>query len=284
MIDLHTHSRSSDGEYLPAELVRLAAAEGITVMALTDHDTISGLSEAMEEARKIGGIEVIPGIEISVQDVHQTHILGYGVDADSAELKQFYEDNRTHRLRRRERLLQLLHEEGIDITLEDILRINNGKSAGRPHFAKALTELGYTSSVQEAFDRYLETPKFHIIERPKPTAAEGIAMIRRAGGIAVLAHPYSMKLEGKALCEKIEELISYGLCGIECYYSTHTPQQMEAYCKIARRYGLICTCGSDYHGPTMKPDIMLGRGREDSLVHAHVPEEEILAALYSLIG
>ena len=280
MIDLHLHSTCSDGQDTPEELVKIAADAGIDVMALTDHDTIKGLDRAKRTAEELG-VGFIPGIEISVQGGKELHILGYGVDSDSDILHQFYESNVEHRLNRRDRFIELFNKAGIPITLEKIYESNKGKSTGRSHFAKTLVDMGYASSVQDAFDRYLTTPEFYCIERPKPTAQEGIDMIKSAGGIPVLAHPYLLKLEDKPFRELLEKLISYGLRGIECNYSKHTPEQMEYYCSIASEYGLLRTCGSDYHGLDVKPDIHPGSGRGNSLIEAEVPEKEILTALFN---
>lgn len=283
MIDLHTHSRCSDGQDSPEELVAAAAAAGVTVMALTDHDTINGIPAARKAAKQYG-IQLISGIEISVQGGHELHILGYGVHDEDSGLHTFYEENRQMRQQRRQRMLEMLNAAGIPITLEDICRVNHGKSSGRPHFARTLVTMGYADSVQDAFDRYLATPDFYRIERPKPTPEEGIEMIRRAGGVAVLAHPYTLNLADAPFRSLLCRLISHGLCGMECYYSKHTPEQMQYYTAVAREYGLLCTCGSDYHGSGVKPDIFLGSGYHDSLLHAQVPEEEILQRLYEAIA
>lgn len=265
MVDLHLHSRCSDGQDTPEELVHIAADAGITVMALTDHDNINGIERAQRTAEKLG-IDFISGIEISAQGNRELHILGYGVDPESTELKQFYEDNRTHRINRRDRLIELFNKAGIPITLEKICEVNGGQSTGRPHIARTLIEMGYAEDMQDAFDRYLKTPEFYCAERPKPTAQEGIAMIRRAGGVAVMAHPYLLRLEDKPFRELLEKLISFGLCGIECYYSEHTPEDVAYYRAVADEYGLIYTIGSDYHGPDMKPDIHIATGMNGSLI------------------
>lgn len=283
MIDLHTHSQCSDGQDTPEELVRSAAAAGITVLALTDHDNINGVPVARRTAETLG-IRLISGIEISVQGAKELHILGYGVDEMDKGLHDFYEENRRLRIRRRDLLLKQLNAAGVPITLEDICRINNGKNSGRPHFARTLVAMGYADSIQDAFDRYLTTPEYYAIERPKPAPEEGIAMIRRAGGVAVLAHPYILKLEDTAFRSLLRQLISYGLQGIECYYSKHTPEEMQYYAAIAEEYGLLKTCGSDYHGPSIKPDIQLGSGCEGSLLYADIPEEEIIRQLDQAIA
>jgi len=159
MIDLHMHSTCSDGQNKPEKLVEIAAAAGITTMALTDHDTINGLERASARASQLG-IDFIPGIEIGSQGGRELHILGYGVDCNDKGLKSFYEDNRIHRITRRDKFIELLNKLGIEITAEYIADVNDGKSTGRPHIARALVNLGYAESVDEAFKKYLQTPEF----------------------------------------------------------------------------------------------------------------------------
>lgn len=278
MIDLHMHSTCSDGQNKPEELVKIAAAAGITTMALTDHDTVNGLGRASKAADELG-IDFIPGIEIGSSGGHELHILGYGVDCNDKGLKDFYEDNRIHRISRRDRFIELLNKAGIPITAEYIADVNDGKSTGRPHIARALVNMGYAESVEDAFKKYLQTPEFYGCDRPKPDYAVSIKMIKNAGGVAVLAHPYTLKLEDEEFRQLLNKLVMSGLCGIECYYSKHTLKQMKYYRDIADEYGLIFTCGSDYHGPDVKPDILPGRGYNDSLINANVPESEIIERL-----
>lgn len=278
MIDLHMHSTCSDGQDKPEKLVEIAAAAGITTMALTDHDTINGLERASARASQLG-IDFIPGIEIGSQGGRELHILGYGVDCNDKGLKSFYEDNRINRITRRNKFIELLNKSGIAITAEYIADVNDGKSTGRPHIARALVNMGYAGSVDEAFKKYLQTPEFYSCDRPKPDYSVSIEMIRNAGGVAVLAHPYTLCLDDMEFRLLLKKLVMSGLCGIECYYSRHTPEQIEYYRNIADEYGLIFTCGSDYHGPDVKPDILLGRGYNDSLIKANVPEDEIIERL-----
>lgn len=282
MIDLHMHSTCSDGQDKPEELVKIAAAAGIKVMSLTDHDTINGLERAGNTAEMLG-IEFIPGIEISSQGGRELHILGYGISHEDKGLRDFYEGNRTHRLKRRDKFIELLNYAGVPITLERICSVNDGKSTGRPHIARTLVDMGYAESVEDAFKKYLQTPEFYKFDRPKPESAESIRMIRNAGGIAVLAHPYTLNLEDKEFRQLLEKLISEGLCGIECYYSKHTAEQTLYYRKIADEYGLIFTCGSDYHGPDVKPDIKPGTGCNGSLTRENVPEDEIIKRIRAII-
>ena len=197
MIDLHIHTTCSDGQFSPEETIRMAHQAGVTVAAVTDHDTVSGIVAASAAAVACG-MTFFPGIEISVQGGKELHILGYGVHPDSDVLHQFCAKHAADRTERCGKMLAYLQKKGAAITLEDVRRCNQGKTSGRPHFARTLVELGYASSVQDAFEKYLTTPEFYArVERPKPTPEEGIRVIRSAGGVAVLAHPHQLKLESR---------------------------------------------------------------------------------------
>lgn len=282
MIDLHMHSKISDGQDEPEKLVQIAAEAGISVMALTDHDTISGITRAREAAERLG-MGFIPGIEVSARDNRELHILGYGVRENDDGLIRFYNENRNHRMARRDRLIDLFNKNGIPITLQKIEEVNDGKSSGRPHIARTLVVMGYAESVNDAFERYLKTPEYYCLERPKPWARDAISMIRQAGGVAVLAHPFSLKLTDKPFRAMLCQLIESGLKGIECYYSRHTMEEVQYYRAVADEYGLFCTIGSDYHGPQMKPEIKPGTGKNGSLLFAEAYEQETLSNLRSAI-
>lgn len=270
-MDLHTHTTCSDGQYTPEELVKRAGKLGICALAITDHDAISGTERGRNAAKVFPELEIFSGIEISAKENPQLHILGYGIDGNHPDLQAYIEKNKRLRMGRRERMLAFLQEKGVSLTLEEVMAANDGRSSGRPHFAKAMLEKGIVSSVEEAFDRYLATPEYlQRVERPKPTAVESIQMIRKAGGVAVLAHPAKLKLESSAFLELLSVLCETGLQGIEAYYSTHSKKEMAWYCKIAKQYGLFCTCGSDFHGEIIKPEIALGTGKNGSLF---LPEE-----------
>ena len=265
MIDLHIHTTYSDGQYAPAETLQLAKQSGVTVAAITDHDTVSGLGEAETAARELG-LQFFPGIEISVQNRTELHILGYGIDRTNQALHRFCQDHAKERQERSTRLLAYLEKCGAPVTLEEVRQYNHGKTSGRPHFARALVEKGYASSIQDAFDRYLTTPEFYAhVERPKPTPEEGIAVIRQAGGVAVLAHPPQLRLENAELDALVGKLCAQGLQGIEAYYSRHTPEQTRFYLQLAEKHHLLVTCGSEFHGPQIKPEILPGTGIRNSL-------------------
>ena len=258
MFDLHIHTTFSDGQYTPEEIVKLAADAGITVLSITDHDSVAGLASGKAAADKMG-IKFINGIEISCQVHRELHILGYGIDYNEPALLNTCLNFAKLREERAHRIIDFLCERGISISLDEVRKIALGSAViGRPHFAQVLVNHGYVATIREAFDKYLAAAEFDKIERPKPTAEEGIALIAKAGGIPVLAHPALLKLDSSAEEELIKRLMGFGLKGIECLYSLHTLEQTEYYCSLAEKYDLLITGGSDFHGEKIKPEIKMG--------------------------
>ncbi|WP_139490133.1 PHP domain-containing protein [Brevibacillus dissolubilis] len=243
--DLHSHTVASDGSCQPAENVRIAKEQGLAALAITDHDTVAGVAEAIEAGKELG-IEVIPGVEISTaakgQDIH---VLGYFVPYDQESFREKLTGLRDVRHQRNIQLIKRLNELGVEITLEDVYRRKTGpdKNIGRPHIAEELMEKGYVESVAEAFDKYLgKTGSAYVnVERISPQQA--IDLIKKSGGAAVLAHPGLYDDD-----ELVEELIVYGLDGIEAYHPDNSPEQVKEYERLADEYGLIRTGGSDFHG------------------------------------
>ncbi len=265
MTDLHLHTTASDGQFSPSETIRMAWEAGVRTVAVTDHDTVLGVAEAATAAAQYG-MQFFSGIEISVKGAAELHILGYGVDPKNPKLLAFCREQEQNRKDRIVRMLEYLKKCGAPLTQAEVEQANNGKATGRPHFARALVQKGYVASVQEAFDRYLTTPEYdRTVERPKPTPADGIAVLQQAGGVAVLAHPYLLHLEEAELAALLVQLKSLGLKGIEAYYSRHTQAQTALYLRLAAQEGLIVTCGSDFHGPGVKPDIAPGTGIHGNL-------------------
>lgn len=267
MLDLHTHSTASDGQYSPAALVQLAARKGVTTLALTDHDTTAGLAEA-EQAAAQCGIRLIAGIELDTKYPGvrgNFHMLGYGIDPQHPALAAQCADFAAQRQARAERIFTYLESFGIRLDREKVFGYAGDGVIARPHFARVMLESGYVAEIQEAFDRYLDTPEFQTIDRPKPHPREAIQTIRQAGGIPVLAHPFQLKLGERDLPSLLRELKEYGLGGLECYYSTHTAQQTEMLLALAEQYGLCITGGSDFHGEKIKPQIALATGIDNTL-------------------
>ena len=247
-IDLHTHSSFSDGSLSPRELVQLAKERRLRAIALTDHDTVAGLEEALEAGNELG-VEVVPGVEISAQYPPGTmHILGYYVHASQPELLGALKKLQQARAARNPKIIQRLQALGLEITTTEVLDLSGGQ-VGRPHIAKALLNKGYVSSIDEAFSRYLRKGAVAYVEKFRFPPKEAIALIRRAGGIAVLAHPFTLGMDkAEELALLVHELAEMGLEGIEVFYPGHTEKMVVIYEDIAKRLGLVCTGGSDFHG------------------------------------
>lgn len=254
--DLHTHSNLSDGTESPIEIVRKAKHEGICLLAITDHDTLFGVKGAMEEGKRIG-LRVISGIEFNTKYTGELHMLGFGIDIENKALMEaalFAKDARENRNRLiYEKLVSL----GYDISKD--YKQSRGTTT-RLNFALALRDAGFCSSVKDAFDTLLSpgAPAFVSTDRISPEHA--IQLIKGAGGTAVLAHP--CKLQGDS-AELIRRLVSSGLDGLEVYYPRSTEVQTEQFLNIAKQYGLMVTCGSDYHGDN-RPSVSLGCAWRDT--------------------
>ena len=256
-IDLHTHSNCSDGSMSPSELVLHAAEKGLAAIALTDHDTVDGIKEAVAKGKECG-IEVVPAIEFSARSKTLTHILGFYIDEDNAQLRYVLGEIVDLRRERNVMTAKLLQELGFDVTLEEAAAIAPGGIIGRAHYAKLLMDKGYTSSVKESFDKYLAAGKPAYFTNQKLEAKCIIETIHAAGGVAFLAHPHQMKL-GDKLEDYVKELVSYGLDGMEGYYSEYDEKMQTEYQAMAARYGLALSGGTDFHGE-MKPHISIGKG------------------------
>ena len=257
-VDLHTHTTASDGSCTPFELVSMANQVGLVALAITDHDTIDGLSEGLQAAKQYG-MEVIPGVEISTEFRDEMHILGYYIDRTSQQLQEGLIMLQEFRNERNPRIIKRLAELGVPVTMEDIEKQAGGKVIGRPHIAQALMKKGYVESVNDAFSRFLARGKVAYFPKEKLTPSQGVRLIADAGGIPVLAHPKDLKLTEWELDAVIKDLKAHGLQGIEVWYSTHTEAETIQYLKLAKKYDLAATGGSDYHGFS-KPAISLGKG------------------------
>ncbi len=252
-VDLHAHTTASDGTLAPAQLVQRASRLGLKVLAITDHDTVAGIPEALA-AGAIHGVEIIPGVEINT-DVPgaEVHVLGYFVDHRHEELNERLALIREGRVGRAKRMAEVLTGMGAPIRFERILEIAGEGSVGRPHVAQALVEAGHVSSYGQAFDQYIGRNSPAYVEREKFTPAEACALICRAGGLPVFAHPVFFDRYGK-IKERFDEsgllpeMISQGLAGIEVYYNGYDAITIEQLLGVARRHHLIVTGGTDFHG------------------------------------
>jgi 3',5'-nucleoside bisphosphate phosphatase len=258
--DLHMHTNHSDGTLNPVELARLAKAQNLDAVALTDHDTVTGLAELVEEVNKLG-IEAIPGVELSAKFFPGTlHILGYGFDPQGP-IRQKLEQFQKARAERNPQILKKLKELGMPLTLEEVKKLSGAKNQiGRPHIAQALAAKGYVASYEEAFDKYLTKGGPAYINKAGWSAQECIDLIHESGGVAVIAHPVQMKLQGMELRQKLKELVDMGMDGIEVVHPDHSPEDQALFISLAEEFGLLPTGGSDFHGDH-KPGIQLGQGR-----------------------
>jgi len=271
LIDLHSHTNESDGTSSPAQLIEEAVRAGVTVLGITDHDTFAGYDQATGAARA-AGVELICGIELSTK-LHgrSVHLLGYFPTTESlGDFREWILDLQASRRERNVRLAARLRELGFDITVEEAEARGRGMT-GRPHFAEIMVEKGYVKNLRQAFDDYLDESATGYVYRREPQFAEGIAAIRKAGGIASLAHP--VRVHGN-VPEMMPELCGSGLNAIEAYHSDHDSRDTELYLELARRYDLLVTGGSDFHGDA-KPGVKLGTGYEGNL---RVPDD-VLARL-----
>jgi hypothetical protein len=255
-VDFHIHTTASDGQYSPTEVVKMAKNNDLKCIAITDHDTINGLEEAYE-AGKQNRIRVLGGVEFGAEEHRYLHILGLDIDRSSPDLQKLCWELEKSRNERKYRIIEYLKEKDIVVSLDEVEEIAGGNIIARPHFAQVLVNKGYVKTTREAFDKYLDTEEYQRIERKKAKVKECIEAIHKAKGKAVLAHPYQLKFEDAQLDELVKELVSYGLDGIECYYPLHSEIQTEYYLKLARKYNLIISAGSDFHGEKVKPDIKL---------------------------
>jgi hypothetical protein len=274
--DIHLHSTASDGHFSPAELVSLAVNLGLEVISLTDHDTVDGIAPALAAAAEFPQLEVIPGIELSTDTPHnEVHILGYFIDYQDSELRERLSRLRHSREIRAQKMVAKLANLGIEIDWQRVQQLAGSGSFGRPHLAQAMLEKGYISSNKEAFLRYIGRDGPAYVEREKLTPSEAVAMIVKANGLPVLAHP--REIDG--LEALITQLQKEGLVGMEAYYNGYSPQTVRYLASIAHKYNLIACGGSDYHG-------LPGNTGETPIGGVNLPEESLrrLRALHQNQG
>jgi predicted metal-dependent phosphoesterase TrpH len=279
MIDLHAHTTASDGTLTPQDLVDLAAAKGLRVLAVTDHDTVDGIPAALERGKQ-GRLEVIPGIELGAKwnGDGQMHILGYYIRSDDPPLLDRLHWLRAQRRERGLRMVRRLNELGIPLSWERVMQLAGAAPIGRPHLARALLDSGHVESISEAFSLYLSSGAPGYIEKAELPPAEAIGLIRGAGGVPVLAHPTTLKLSGSKLEACVEHLAGQGLAGIEVYWPKHTEAEKASYERLGARLNLVATMGSDFHGSN-KPAIELGMGFTEG-----VDVDDMLRTLKSRAG
>jgi hypothetical protein len=244
LVDLHLHTTCSDGRLTPAQLVELLAGRGLQVVAITDHDSTEGLAPALEAAKRFPHLSIIPGIELST-DIpgNEVHVLGYFIRYSDAGFQETLREFRDGRVDRAREMVSKLAALGVSVEWERVLELANGGSVGRPHVAQAMVEKGYITYPQEAFTQYIGRNGPAYAERSKLTPAEAVSLIRSVGGLPVLAHPREVDNVESLL----PELKAAGLVGMEVYYGTYTPSEVQALAALAAREALIPCGGSDYH-------------------------------------
>jgi len=269
--DLHLHTTASDGRAAPAEVVRAMAGLGFAVVSITDHDEVSGVAEAIEAGRACG-VEVIPGVELSTElNDREVHILGYYIDRDASALGEVLAACRDHRQKRMDTMVEKLAAVGVPVDVEAVRALAGEGAIGRPHLAQALVEAGHVRSVNEAFSRYLARGRPAYAPKWKLSPAEACALVRRIGGVPVLAHPVLLKDD-----TLVPTLIEAGVLGIEAYYSYCPVETTARYVRMAEAAGLLVTGGSDCH---QEPgNVLMGRVR---LAYARV---EALRARWEALG
>jgi len=259
LIDLHTHSRASDGSCIPSELVALAAQAGLSAVALTDHDTLAGLAEARKAGARYG-LEVVPGVELSVADgVRSIHIVGLFLPDREGPLSEALTTLRAKRHDRNRQILAKLKQLGIPVEYEAVTALAQG-AVGRPHIAQVLLSMGAVGSFKEAFSRYLGNHGQAYVPKAKLELARAMELLHAEGALVILAHPYMLGQSGRSLIDTVTRYRDLGLDGIEVFYTEHSQAQTLEYLALAKRLDLALSGGSDFHG-TAKPGVELGRGR-----------------------
>jgi predicted metal-dependent phosphoesterase TrpH len=265
VIDLHTHTTCSDGTDSPRELVNKAIVQGLHILGISDHDTTSGWEEATQTLR--GSLQLALGAEISclTHDGISVHMLGMLFDPKHAEMQQVLEETRDGRLPRMRKMIEKMREEGMDISIEDVEKaMPAGATMGRPHLADALVAKKIVKSRDEAFIDLLHNDSRFYVSHAAPTPAEAIALIRRAGGVAVIAHPFASHRGQILQSEDFAELVAAGLNGIEVDHRDQNPDERAMLRVIARELDLVVTGSSDYHGT----------GKLNSLAENHTHREQ----------
>lgn len=261
-VELHCHSTASDGTLPPREVVRLAKQSNLTALALTDHDTVGGCAEARDEAEKLG-IDFLCGIEISAEHPAPgtMHLLGYGIDPENPALKNLTETLLAGRDNRNPRIVAKLNEMGVAVTMREWEDEASGGVLGRPHLAAILVRKGYVSSIKHAFDKYIGQGAPAYFDKERLTPRQAFERIAASGGVPVLAHAIQLRTANDAQLERVvKDLVDIGLAGIEVLHSDHDEAWVEKCTRLADKFGLIKTGGSDFHG-TNKKDIALGSAR-----------------------
>ncbi len=281
-IDLHIHSTASDGTLSPPELLDLAQNLNLGAIAITDHDTLDGSKEALAygiptSIKFLTGIEMSAGPPPSFFCPGSFHILGYAFDIDDPVLNRSLSLLKASRKKRNPRILELLSQMGIELTLNEVRNLTGDCQLGRPHIAQLMVKKGFVRSIDEAFDKYLGKGKPAYVDRFRFDCEKTIQTILNAGGIPVLAHPFLLNMNDEKIFDGLMAVLTeMGLKGIEVYFPEHTADLMDYYTRIANRYNLLITGGTDFHGD-VKPEIKMGSGKGNFSVPYELYEKLISA-------
>lgn len=257
-VDLHVHTNASDGRYTPAEIISRAVMAGLKVLSITDHDTVAGIVSALEAVKAFPELKLIPGVEINTDvPAGEAHILGYFIDHKNPELLSLLKDMRNSRYDRAMKMVAKLKALGMPLSGKRVLEIASTGAIGRPHIAQALLEMGYISSLKEAFDKYISRNGPAYVERSKVSPAQATELILKSNGLPVFAHPFTVS-EPENM---IRDLKAIGLVGIEIYYGGYTSSDIGQLLGLAKKYSLIATGGSDFHGLDEISETPLGQSR-----------------------
>ena len=273
MIDLHAHTTYSDGTFTPRELVELAARTGLNAVAITDHDSVDGLAEGAAAGAEMG-VQVVPGVEINLEHDRLTvDLLGYFLGAPpGAEVRKTLAELRGYRDVRNAQILERLRALGYPVEPEELAAIAGSGAVGRPHIGEAMRRRGYVDSITEAFERFLRRGAPAWIDRRRLSLSAAARLIRRAGGLPVVAHPGIVRTDEAGLARLVADAARCGVSGLECYYPSHDEAMVRRCLALAETYDLVPTGGSDFHGQT-KPDVVLGRADGDRPVPDSVLDE-----------
>ncbi len=281
-IDLHIHSTASDGSLTPADIIDHAQKLKLAAIAITDHDSVDGSKEALQigippSLRFLTGVEISAAHPPFFPGSGSFHILGYAIRLDHGDLNQTLDKLQDARKNRNPEILKRLNKLGFRISLEDVKKEAAEGQLGRPHIAYTMMKKGFVASIDEAFDRYLGAGKPAYVDKYRIECEQAVKIIRKAGGVAVLAHPALLNIENdqafEALLQKLKKI---GLAGLEVYYPGHSPREIRLYTALAQKYGLLMTGGTDFHG-SITPKIKMGSGKGDLFVPYTLYEDLINA-------
>ena len=272
-VDLHIHTSYSDGAFSPEKIVDTAIDAGLDAIAITDHDNILSFGIAQEYA-KDKSLEILPGVEINtIYKGYEVHILGYFMDLHNSDFQKLIKNQQQARVKQTKEIIHLLSKrEGIKITMDSITQqVAEGGSIGRPHIAKAITNAGGTSSVIEAYNKYINDDSNVYVQRKTVTPFDAVEVIYDAGGIPVFAHPFDVDIAEQLT----KEMMNFGLRGIEAYHRKHSPAIIEYFSSLAEKLGLIITGGSDFHAPNPNNgNIIMGKNFVPEWIYDELMKEK----------